>query len=76
QQGLQADGAVINGYGIRASLSAGPIFYSDLVKVLPFYKRVLLVRIKGRDLLSSLKTGHHPQIWGNVQTGEALLVNG
>lgn len=76
QLGLQADGAVINGFGIRASLLAGPIFYSDLVKVLPFSKRVLLVRIKGRDLLSSLQTGLHPQMWGIVQSGEELWVNG
>ncbi|HEM2821793.1 bifunctional metallophosphatase/5'-nucleotidase [Streptococcus suis] len=76
QLGLQADGAVINGFGIRASLLAGPIFYSDLVKVLPFSKRVLLVRIKGRDLLSSLQTGLHPQMWGIVQSDEDLLVNG
>ncbi|HEM5897276.1 TPA: 5'-nucleotidase C-terminal domain-containing protein, partial [Streptococcus suis] len=76
QLGLQADGAVINGFGIRASLSAGPIFYSDLVKVLPFSKRVLLVRIKGRDLLSSIQTGLHPQMWGIVPGGEGFVVNG
>lgn len=76
QLGLQADGAVINGFGIRASLSAGPIFYSDLVKVLPFSKRVLLVRIKGRDLLSSLQTGLHSQMWGIVPGGEGFVVNG
>lgn len=76
QLGLQADGAVINGFGIRASLSAGPIFYSDLVKVLPFSKRVLLVAITGRDLVASLKTGLHPQMWGIVSDGENLLVNG
>lgn len=76
QLGLQADGAVINGFGIRASLSAGPIFYSDLVKVLSFFKRVLLVRIKGRDLLSSLQTGLHPQMWGIVPGGEGFVVNG
>ncbi|CYU09830.1 TPA: 5'-nucleotidase C-terminal domain-containing protein [Streptococcus suis] len=76
QLGLQADGAVINGFGIRASLSAGPIFYSDLVKVLSFSKRVLLVRIKGRDLLSSLQTGLHPQMWGIVPGGEGFVVNG
>ncbi|HEL1639651.1 TPA: 5'-nucleotidase C-terminal domain-containing protein [Streptococcus suis] len=76
QLGLQADGAVINGFGIRASLSAGPIYYSDLVKVLPFSKRVLLVAIKGSDLVASLKTGLHPQMWGIVQSGEDLLVNG
>ncbi|HFR4576230.1 TPA: bifunctional UDP-sugar hydrolase/5'-nucleotidase [Streptococcus suis] len=76
QLGLQADGAVINGFGIRASLSAGPIYYSDLVKVLPFSKRVLLVAIKGRDLVASLKTGLHPQMWGIVPDGGDLLVNG
>ncbi|HEL1613938.1 TPA: bifunctional metallophosphatase/5'-nucleotidase [Streptococcus suis] len=76
QLGLQADGAVINGFGIRASLSAGPIFYSDLVKVLPFSKRVLLVAIKGSDLVASLKTGLHPQMWGIVPDGADLLVNG
>lgn len=76
QLGLQADGAVINGFGIRASLSAGPIYYSDLVKVLPFSKRVLLVAIRGSDLVASLKTGLHPQMWGIVQSGEDLLVNG
>lgn len=75
QLGLQADGAVINGFGIRASLSAGPIFYSDLVKILPFSKRVLLVRIKGSDLVASLKTGLHPQMWGIVQSGEGFVVN-
>lgn len=76
QLGLQADGAVINGFGIRASLSAGPIYYSDLVKVLPFSKRVLLVAIKGRDLVASLKTGLHPQMLGIIPDGEDLLVNG
>lgn len=76
QQGLQADGAVINGFGIRASLSAGPIYYSDLVKVLPFSKRVLLVAITGRDLVASLKTGLHPQMWGIILDGEDFMVNG
>ncbi|NQI71556.1 metallophosphatase [Streptococcus suis] len=76
QLGLQADGAVINGFGIRASLSAGPIFYSDLVKVLPFSKRVLLVAIKGSDLVASLKTGLHPQMWGIIPDGEDFVVNG
>ncbi|HEL1615079.1 TPA: 5'-nucleotidase C-terminal domain-containing protein [Streptococcus suis] len=76
QLGLQADGAVINGFGIRASLSAGPIYYSDLVKVLPFSKRVLLVAIKGSDLVASLKKGLHPQMWGIVPGGEGFVVNG
>ncbi|HFI0264099.1 TPA: bifunctional UDP-sugar hydrolase/5'-nucleotidase [Streptococcus suis] len=76
QLGLQADGAVINGFGIRASLSAGPIYYSDLVKVLPFSKRVLLVAIKGSDLVASLQTGLHPQMWGIIPDGEGFMVNG
>lgn len=76
QLGLQADGAVINGFGIRASLSAGPIYYSDLVKVLPFSKRVLLVAIKGSDLVTSLQTGLHPQMWGIIPDGEGFMVNG
>lgn len=76
QLGLQVDGAVINGFGIRASLSAGPIFYSDLVKVLPFSKRVLLVAIKGSDLVASLQTGLHPQMWGIIPDGEGFMVNG
>ncbi|HFU4203094.1 TPA: bifunctional UDP-sugar hydrolase/5'-nucleotidase [Streptococcus suis] len=76
QLGLQAEGAVINGFGIRASLSAGPIYYSDLVKVLPFSKRVLLVAIKGSDLVASLQTGLHPQMWGIVPDGAGFMVNG
>lgn len=76
QVGLQADGAVINGFGIRASLSAGPIYYSDLVKVLPFSKRVLLVSIKGSNLVAGLKTGLYPQLWGISPDGEGFVVNG
>ncbi|HFI0150925.1 TPA: bifunctional UDP-sugar hydrolase/5'-nucleotidase [Streptococcus suis] len=76
QLGLQADGAVINGFGIRASLPTGPIYYSDLVKVLPFSKRVLLVAIKGSDLVTSLQTGLHPQMWGIIPDGEGFMVNG
>ncbi|HFU3982210.1 TPA: bifunctional UDP-sugar hydrolase/5'-nucleotidase [Streptococcus suis] len=76
QLGLQADGAVINGFGIRASLPTGPIYYSDLVKVLPFSKRVLLVAIKGSDLVTSLQTGLHPQMWGIIPDGVGFMVNG
>lgn len=74
--GYQPDGAVINGFGIRMSLNAGPIYYSDVVKVLPFSKRVLLVSIKGQDLMSSLSTGLHPQLHGISRQGDDFLVNG
>lgn len=76
QLGLQPDGAVINGFGIRMSLNAGPIYYSDVVKVLPFSKRVLLVSIKGQDLMSSLSTGLYPQLHGISRQGDDFLVNG
>ena len=58
------------------SLNAGPIYYSDVVKVLPFSKRVLLVSIKGQDLMSSLSTGLHPQLHGISRQGDDFLVNG
>lgn len=74
--GFRADGAVLNGFGIRASLGPGPVSYTDIVKVLPFSKRVVLVAIKGRDLLASLKTGQHPQLWRLALEGETVLVNG
>lgn len=74
--GYQPDGAVINGFGIRTSLSAGPVYYSDVVKVLPFSKRVLLVSIRGEDLISSLTTGLHPQVHGIQRRGNRFSING
>lgn len=74
--GYQPDGAVINGFGIRTSLSAGPVYYSDVVKVLPFSKRVLLVSIRGEDLISSLTTGLHPQVHGIQRRGNRFCING
>lgn len=56
--------ALINGGGLRASLSKGRVKFNDLFNVLPFSKRILLVEISGIDLKNALTTGLNPLCYG------------
>ncbi|MCW1309896.1 MAG: 5'-nucleotidase C-terminal domain-containing protein, partial [Candidatus Nanoarchaeia archaeon] len=55
--------ALINGGRIRAGLSAGKISYRDLLRILPFGDRIVILKIKGSDLLEAIKWGgvFHPR---------------
>ncbi|NLO74070.1 MAG: hypothetical protein GX100_08215 [candidate division WS1 bacterium] len=47
--------AIINGGGIRASISAGPITMGDVLKVMPFSNLVATKRVTGRQLREALE---------------------
>jgi 5'-nucleotidase/UDP-sugar diphosphatase len=50
-----ADLALVSGGGIRDSLPAGDVTYGDLLKVLPFGNRVVVVTLAGTELENYLR---------------------
>ncbi|WP_456400495.1 5'-nucleotidase C-terminal domain-containing protein [Mesoaciditoga sp.] len=57
-QGIQA--VLQNGGGIRASIAPGTITYRDILTVLPFGNTVVLLKIKGSDLIKAIQWGAMP----------------
>jgi 5'-nucleotidase/UDP-sugar diphosphatase len=57
-QGIQA--VLQNGGGIRASIAPGTITYRDVLTVLPFGNTVVLIKLKGSDLLKAIQWGAMP----------------
>ena len=51
----QADVALLNGGGIRASIDAGPITVEEVMLVLPFGNQVATVEVTGEVLLEALQ---------------------
>jgi 2',3'-cyclic-nucleotide 2'-phosphodiesterase (5'-nucleotidase family) len=51
-----ADFAVVNGGGVRTSISAGDVTYADIFQILPFENEVYIVTLSGADLKSYLNT--------------------
>ncbi|MCI4463832.1 MAG: 5'-nucleotidase C-terminal domain-containing protein [Caldisericum sp.] len=69
----KADITITNGGGIRASIPKGPISVGTIYTVLPFNNLILLLELKGSDILAALengfsqyeaKAGRFPQISG------------
>lgn len=54
---LGADVGLVNGGGVRASLSAGEITNGDLLAVQPFGNELCLVEVTGQTLLDALEMG-------------------
>lgn len=52
-----ADAALTNGGGIRASIETGKITKGDIIKVLPFGNFVVVIEVKGEDLVAALEHG-------------------
>lgn len=50
-----ADMAVINGGGVRASLAAGEVTYGDVLSVFPFGNYLCTIEVTGRELLDALE---------------------
>ena len=68
-----ADGAIMNGGGIRTSIKAGEITRGDILNVLPFNNFVILKEIKGAEIVQALEhgvslypevSGRYPQVAG------------
>lgn len=52
-----ADIAITNGGGIRASIPKGPITVGNVYTTLPFNNLILLLTLKGSDVLAALENG-------------------
>lgn len=50
-----ADIAIINGGGIRASLAAGDLTYADIIAVNPYGNTLCVVRATGQEILDALE---------------------
>lgn len=53
----QADIALTNGGGIRASIKEGTVTKGDIITVLPFGNQVVSLDVKGADILAALENG-------------------
>lgn len=73
----QAEVALHNGGGIRATLAPGPITRGQLLEVLPFGNTASLFKLTGRDLRATLEHGvGRAEDLGNDGTGRFLQVAG
>lgn len=87
----EADFAVVNGGGIRASIEPGDVTYRDILTVLPYGNSAYTVEIPGsvvKDMLDYTATipdgkGARPQVSGvtytinkTTQKAEDILING
>jgi len=63
---IDADVAIQNGGGIRASIPAGPITLGDVYTVLPFDNTLAGIELTGAQLLAALEHGvsNWPAEWG------------
>ena len=52
-----ADGALVNGGGVRASIGKGPIDVGEVYSVLPFDNYIVAVKLKGRQVMEILEHG-------------------
>jgi 5'-nucleotidase len=62
---LRADFAIMNNGGIRASLPAGPVDYSQVFEISPFGNEIVRIRLTGREMRAVLEQGlgeGHPGI--------------
>ncbi|MFY9499110.1 MAG: 5'-nucleotidase C-terminal domain-containing protein [Tepidanaerobacteraceae bacterium] len=61
-----ADGAIMNGGGIRTSIEVREITRADVINVLPLNNYVILIEMKGSDLIQALEHGvsFYPEISG------------
>lgn len=55
--GLKVDAAITNSGGLRANLRRGPVTVGDIYEVMPFDNEVVVVEIKGSDLIHAVKQG-------------------
>ena len=54
---LGADVGIVNGGGIRTSISSGDITYKDAISVFPFANMTLVAEVTGQQILDMLETG-------------------
>ena len=56
--GLDVDGAIVNGGGLRKSIPAGPVTVGSVTAVLPYNNQLFLMKLKGAVLLEILEAGY------------------
>ena len=57
-ESTNADAALTNGGGIRASINAGDVTRGDIITVLPFNNTVVVVEVTGQDIYDALEWGY------------------
>lgn len=67
RQAVQADIALQNGGGLRASLAAGPVTMGDLYAVMPFDNTLYTVEMTGAQVLAALEHGIDNPRFGSLQ---------
>ena len=72
----EADIAVVNGGGIRASLYQGDVLGADLAAVCPYANTIVLVEARGSVILEMLKNGISMTARDEVPGGRFLQVSG
>lgn len=61
-----ADVAITNGGGIRASVSAGPVTMENILEVHPFSNVIVTIEMTGAQIVAALEHGvsQYPEHWG------------
>lgn len=67
--GKGADIAILNSGGIRADMPKGEVLKDDMLAIFPFHNKVVLVQLKGQDLLATIERvfGRRPQPFSGVE---------
>lgn len=71
-----ADIAVTNGGGLRADISAGPVFYGHVFEVLPFDNRLAKIRASGDVVRRMVEEGHAGKGGGLTWSGLRFTADG
>jgi len=56
------DVAVMNGGGIRSSISKGRVTTADIIRILPFSKTLMILEATGEEIKEALEYGSFPQV--------------
>ncbi|MCR4941803.1 MAG: bifunctional metallophosphatase/5'-nucleotidase [Campylobacter sp.] len=66
------DFAITNGGGVRENFDKGEVKKADIMKVLPFKNQVMIVKMRGDDLLKLLSQVHNLGSGGFLQVSDGI----
>ncbi|MBS1766230.1 MAG: 5'-nucleotidase C-terminal domain-containing protein [Acidobacteria bacterium] len=55
--GLKVDAALTNSGGLRANIRRGPVTVASIYEVMPFDNELVVIELKGEDLIHAIKQG-------------------
>jgi 2',3'-cyclic-nucleotide 2'-phosphodiesterase (5'-nucleotidase family) len=71
--GLKVDAALTNSGGLRANIRRGPVTVSDIYEVMPFDNALVVIELKGSDLIHAVKQGLERRAGEPVSNLKAVL---